>query len=310
MGTKLLLEDITEGQPFDLGILDAEPVVIGREPDYGIRLASEAVSGEHGIFVPARGHWFYKDLGSTNGSWVNGMKLDAGKMMLVRGGDEVQAADRILRLGFLEGGSTAASRSVIIFSREEVVEEFLIPQLGRAVVIGGSKADLKLDVDVHELPSLVVESRGDSVVAYSVAKETTAYHNGKPFERAVQIEDRDELVVENYKVVVNIPPFTEVAAAEAPERMDDQAFMAAGKTVVTIPFGRQAPGEQRDSFAWGAGALNDTRGGTDVHPSMRRGIDTDSPPSLDILEDKIIIIIGSVLLIGLLGLLIVWAFLG
>ena len=52
---------------------------LGRAGSHGkadIMLPEPCISGLHGEFGCAEGHWFYRDLGSTNGSWINGQILE------------------------------------------------------------------------------------------------------------------------------------------------------------------------------------------------------------------------------------------
>jgi pSer/pThr/pTyr-binding forkhead associated (FHA) protein len=200
--TILKIEDITDSQPIEIGALTDDIIRVGRAEDSNLRIESGAVSSEHAVFVPFRGHWYLKDKDSTNGTWLNQRKLQAELPVVVKNGDVIQLADRMLRL---VGDAPPQHQSLIVFSRGEIVDEFVIPKVGRALVIGGANADLKLDVDIHELPSLVVESRGDSVVAYPIARETTSHINGKTLDRLTALKDGDELDVMNYTVHVHLP---------------------------------------------------------------------------------------------------------
>jgi len=319
MNRKFRLEEVTAAGRVEIGALSHEPTVVGREPDYGIAIRSEAVSGEHGVFLPFRGHWFYKDLGSSNGSWVNGLEAPEGMPFFVREGDNLQIADRVIRFSEVPGQGAAsnnlqgAPRSLILISRGELIDEFPLPEVGRAMVIGGSKADLKLDIDIYDLPSLVIESRGDhNVVVYSVAKEIPIYLNGKVIDRSVTLKDRDEVVLEHYRIIVNTPPPpASLLPAPAPESLTswDDSFKG-NRTVVNLPFGKESPADRRDSVPINESYLKSTYSGAgDSHPSMRgrSAPPSHAPPSLDLLADKIIIVVGSLLLVALLALLILWA---
>ena len=48
---------------------------IGREDDNEIQLPHEKVSKHHAALLPAEGGWLIKDLGSTNGVFVNGEQV-------------------------------------------------------------------------------------------------------------------------------------------------------------------------------------------------------------------------------------------
>jgi pSer/pThr/pTyr-binding forkhead associated (FHA) protein len=49
---------------------------IGRRPPADILLRDDAVSGRHARFVWRNGTWMIEDLGSTNGTYINGRRLN------------------------------------------------------------------------------------------------------------------------------------------------------------------------------------------------------------------------------------------
>ena len=65
------------GQTFELK--DAE-VTVGRLPDNGIQREHASVSGHHGVFRLDGQDYVVRDLGSTNGSRVNGEKITEQKL--------------------------------------------------------------------------------------------------------------------------------------------------------------------------------------------------------------------------------------
>ena len=68
---------------------------IGRDPTSGIALEQEYVSWHHGRLERRDGAWHYVDLDSTNGTYVNGTKMQSTEL---RDGD-------ILRIGDVQGNS-------------------------------------------------------------------------------------------------------------------------------------------------------------------------------------------------------------
>jgi pSer/pThr/pTyr-binding forkhead associated (FHA) protein len=52
--------------------LDKESLTIGRKPTNDLQIDNLAVSGEHARIFKMLDHWVFEDLGSTNGTLVNG----------------------------------------------------------------------------------------------------------------------------------------------------------------------------------------------------------------------------------------------
>jgi Protein of unknown function (DUF3662)/FHA domain len=66
--------------------LDASPISIGRAPDNAIAVDDRRVSRHHADLVQAEGRWMVHDLGSTNGTAVNGRLV---KQSPLRDGDRL-----------------------------------------------------------------------------------------------------------------------------------------------------------------------------------------------------------------------------
>jgi len=73
--------------------LDRQRITIGRRPDNDICLAYPAVSGEHVAIVTILADSFLEDLGSTNGTLVNGAPVTKH---FLRDGDEIDIGQEIL----------------------------------------------------------------------------------------------------------------------------------------------------------------------------------------------------------------------
>ncbi|MFQ5351072.1 MAG: EAL domain-containing protein [Thermoanaerobaculia bacterium] len=82
------------------------PFRIGRHPDQDLTLDSGSVSGRHAEIHAAEGELEIVDLGSTNGTLLNGRPLTEARPL--REGDIVQLATLEFRLGILEAGRTEA----------------------------------------------------------------------------------------------------------------------------------------------------------------------------------------------------------
>src|SRR5262249_54245848 len=93
MATLVPLPGPNAGRPFRLG--DGASL-IGRMPNAAIYLDSLAVSRQHARVVAAEGGFFVEDLGSSNGTYVNGQPI-AGRVPLTEH-DTLQVGPYVLAL--------------------------------------------------------------------------------------------------------------------------------------------------------------------------------------------------------------------
>jgi len=73
--------------------LDGGPVTIGRATDNNLVLRDSRVSRYHGRLAARAGALVYRDLGSTNGSRVNGVEIDE---VVLGAGDRIEVGDTVL----------------------------------------------------------------------------------------------------------------------------------------------------------------------------------------------------------------------
>ncbi|MFJ8859248.1 FHA domain-containing protein [Streptomyces sp. NPDC102451] len=72
------------------------PLRIGRDPGNGLRLSHETVSRLHAELTAHGSRWILRDLGSTNGTCVNGQRVVGA--VVVRDGDQVSFGRMSFRL--------------------------------------------------------------------------------------------------------------------------------------------------------------------------------------------------------------------
>ncbi len=73
--------------------VEGEPLTLGRAPDNGLVIADSRVSRHHGRFQARHGTLVYTDLGSTNGTRVNGIRVDE---IVLGPGDRLQIGDVVV----------------------------------------------------------------------------------------------------------------------------------------------------------------------------------------------------------------------
>ncbi len=84
--TELVLHPV-QGAPHTVK-LDGDRLVFGRANNVDQRLEDDYVSDEHAELVRVEGQWRVRDLGSTNGTYLNGQKVIAPTV--VAAGDQLQ----------------------------------------------------------------------------------------------------------------------------------------------------------------------------------------------------------------------------
>ncbi len=93
-----------QGQTFPLG---DQQVVIGRDPSSDITLNPEsAASRRHAAVFPKEGRWHIQDLGSVNGTIINGVRLEEGPLS---DGDEIVIGEEVF--SFEEGNGAEPARA-------------------------------------------------------------------------------------------------------------------------------------------------------------------------------------------------------
>jgi len=73
--------------------VEARPLTLGRAPDNDLLIADSRVSRYHGRFQTRHGTLVYTDLGSTNGTRVNGIRVDE---IVLGAGDRLQVGDVVV----------------------------------------------------------------------------------------------------------------------------------------------------------------------------------------------------------------------
>ncbi len=94
---------VRRGSAEDVGkifSLDRQRTVVGRltlqnKPD--IELSADVISRQHLEIVKQDDKYYVKDLGSTNGTFLNGLAI---KMSFIKDGDELQVGNTVLKVRF------------------------------------------------------------------------------------------------------------------------------------------------------------------------------------------------------------------
>ena len=88
-------------------LVSASPFSVGRKPGCSLQLNFKTISGDHAVLLIDEGDLWVEDLGSTNGTYVNGKKI--AERVLLNEADLVQFADIAYRVKSDQRETTSAT---------------------------------------------------------------------------------------------------------------------------------------------------------------------------------------------------------
>ncbi|MEZ4316487.1 MAG: FHA domain-containing protein [Myxococcota bacterium] len=143
--------------PFSLALSDA-PVLIGRAPSNDLVVPDEQVSWHHAAVWVERGKPSIRDMGSRNGTFLNGQKVRGAESF---GADDVVMLGPTTRLRVI-GPAGRAYRQILL---EEVDSGVRIPLRTDRFHIGSAEdADLRVETAPARAATLLVEESGEVVL--------------------------------------------------------------------------------------------------------------------------------------------------
>ncbi|HEX4053585.1 MAG TPA: ATP-binding protein [Tepidisphaeraceae bacterium] len=112
MLTLLVLQGPDKGRRFELP--DA-PVLIGRESRQ-LPISDNTVSRQHAELLPNDGNWILRDMGSSNGSYVNGTRVDNRYELKL--GDQIRVGRTLMVFGAQPGVTRSSGGNVALTGAE------------------------------------------------------------------------------------------------------------------------------------------------------------------------------------------------
>ncbi len=214
MNRQLKLILVTKSNRTELGYLQDGEVIIGREPAIpnSLKIPNNAISRQHGTFKRFKNHWFYSDLGSTNGSWLNSEKITEKDIKLVRSGDVLQVADSVIEIEPASPESNYdPTKSLITFKNKQFFDEYPVEQQGKILSLGGLVADISVEGYSSSGIGLTFEFIGGNLTIVPSSKDVPARLNDKHISQPEYLKDLDKITFGDTLTLVNIPPRTKPA---------------------------------------------------------------------------------------------------
>ena len=143
-------------------MLDRQSLTIGRAEDCDIILPDRLVSRHHARVYWLDGRYYVEDLGSKNGTHVNGQEVTQPRQL--EDGDEIQIALRF-KLAFVDAGATAP------LTLDEATEPGLrLDTATRQVFVRGREINPPLSVAQYRLLELLTRAQGSVVTREEVVR--------------------------------------------------------------------------------------------------------------------------------------------
>ena len=109
-----VIKGVDKGRRYELP--DDEPQLIGRSSE-ALDTTDQTISRRHAELTPDNGKWYIRDLQSSNGTFINGIRVTTERRLL-RPGDQVRTGASLFVFG--EDNTRPKSDSIRMVRRSEI----------------------------------------------------------------------------------------------------------------------------------------------------------------------------------------------
>lgn len=190
----------------EIASLSDTVISIGRDITNNILIGSESVSRRHASVILASDTWVFVDCESTNGSWINDVKVLPGRFYTLRNADVLQLGDTRFRFTYPDEARRPEPRlSLLLFAGDRFEREFEFLDPHYKFVIGTKSGDIVIS-DSREVDNLD-ESSVFSLLSTGFALDSNissmrVFINGNDLAQTSKINDRDSIEIGIYSILV------------------------------------------------------------------------------------------------------------
>ncbi len=206
MSRTIILKSVTRDKKVELARVEQGSLSIGRDPENGLVVDSASVSRFHAAIIKAGSQWVFQDLGSTNGSWVNGEKVNLNQIKLLRDNDIIQLSDfTIIVEGAVDEKSSSEQIpcSVLLFYKNSFQGEYTLINNTNSFNVGGPNNILESESDLSETPVFSISYIDESVNISLLDKMAPISINKEPVNVDRVLEDKDEVFFRDFQIIIN-----------------------------------------------------------------------------------------------------------
>ena len=208
--------------------LDGGAMPMGREVEEGLALDLPSISRMHAKLFEINGQWFVGDQESTNGTYVNSIRLKPGAVKPLRSGDTMQLANFPMRVWVEREGTPGDDPLLTVFRQSQVEVEATLTQFD-SFKIGGESAQISISGLEDQPPIAEIVRRGSEVKIFAHNLDIPVMLNGKLISEEMTLYDRDEVSIGPFHVFLS-DYRSEAVAADKPS-----IFEMERETVPAVP---------------------------------------------------------------------------
>ncbi|MDR2337334.1 MAG: FHA domain-containing protein [Deltaproteobacteria bacterium] len=203
MTLPIKLESVYEGGSTEIATVDHGIITIGRHQNNTIIVDSSSVSRNHGELICAGSHWVFRDLGSTNGSFINDKPAPAGQLKLIKDNSIVCLSNFHISVSYLESKPADCVNSLLIFYRDRFLSEYIPQHREDVFYAGGEFQNIRIEGEDPHVTQFSIQFRQDvfSIQLFQIFVPILV--NGQQINNFANLNDMDEILVDEFTILVN-----------------------------------------------------------------------------------------------------------
>jgi len=169
-----------------------DTLTVGSSDKADLTIDDPTASREHLRVTRKRSGFTVRDLGSKNGTWVNGRRVKAGRALKITFGDYVRIGEVVLTLVEIEEDKTAVQQPGLRILNGARQGEIIPLEEGETIVGRGSEAGLALDeATISSKHASIRRDEKGIVYVKDLGSENGTKVNGKPCFEGKVLHDGD-----------------------------------------------------------------------------------------------------------------------
>lgn len=179
---------------------ESEKNTIGRTDQSDFVIPFSSISRNHGELLLLGNRWVLIDRASTNGTFLNNVRLDANKPYIIENGDQLVFGTFGTKIETTS--SVKATPSLLLFNGDKYEGNFKIDE-GTTFVYGGPKSTIHRSSEEDELAFVVKQENGELWIQKKGEQEKILL-NSKLLTTHTNLADRDVIEIDGIMLLVSL----------------------------------------------------------------------------------------------------------